>query len=134
MSTIDIDLDAGRVTTPTPRQAKTEPKALPPKPTEAQLYETLTLARNALFCNDRKMAAFHLYTAASVWSNMPYEVQHVVSADLPGIPSALGDWGAADFLVWGVDWIIRNEGAHPVWHLPETGEHCPRRSTLIHDR
>jgi hypothetical protein len=80
------------------------------------------------------MAMFHLYQMASIYSNMPLGVQEVVAADFPGIPSALGDWGAADFVSFFLINIVQAEGAFPVWHLPETGAHCPKHSTVIHDR
>lgn len=130
---MDVELEQNRVTTPAPRKKKEAP-SLPPRPTEGQLYETLRLARNALFCNDLRTCAFHAFQVASIYANMSPAVQDVVSADLPGIPSPLGDWASAGFVVWVVDWIIRNEGKHPVYHLPETGDHCPRHSTLVHDR
>jgi hypothetical protein len=132
---LDIDLAAHTATTTRAvKHRKNEPVAAPPKPTEGQLYETIHQARNALYCSDRRMAMFHLYQAASVFANLPLGVQEAVTADFPGIPSPLGDWGTADFVSFLLLDIVRKEGAFPVWHLPERGDHCPKRSTLIHDR
>jgi hypothetical protein len=80
------------------------------------------------------MAMFHLYQAASAFANLPLGVQDVVAADFPGIPMPLGDWGTPDFVVYMLMDIVRQEKSLPVWHLPETGDHCPRHATLIHDR
>lgn len=131
---IDIELNDERKASPAPRKKKGENFSLPPKPTEADLYRELRNARDALYCGDLRMTAYAAYQVASIYANMGDAVASVVAADLPGIPSPLGDWSGAAFVVWTVDWVIRNEGRHPVYHLPETGEHCPERSTLIHDR
>jgi hypothetical protein len=135
MALIDVDLNAHTATTTRAvKHRKNEPSPLPPKPTEGQFYETLTLARNALYCGDRKFSMFYLYQAASVYANLPVGVQEVVAADFPGIPSPLGDWGTADFVAFCLLGIVHKEGAFPVWHLPETGDHCPKHSTAIHER
>jgi hypothetical protein len=136
MATLDIDLDAARTTpntTPVPRTRK-DMITPPPRPTESQFYELIRLARNALYCSDRKFCMFHLNQAASAYANMPVGVQEVVAADNPSIPMPLGDWGTPDWQAYWLVRIIQKEGAFPVWHLPETGEHCPRHSTAIHER
>jgi hypothetical protein len=79
------------------------------------------------------MAMFHLYQAASAFANLPVGVQEVVAADFPGIPMPLGDWGTPDFVVFLLLDIVKQEGALPVWHLPERGDHCPKHAHLIHD-
>jgi hypothetical protein len=79
------------------------------------------------------MAMWRLCQMAGIYANMPLGVQEVVAADFPGIPMPLGDHGTPDWQAFWLLYIVKQEGRFPVWHLPETGDHCPRHAHLIHD-
>jgi hypothetical protein len=135
MPLIDVGLERGTTTTRAVKHRRNEVSPPPPKPDESIFYDTIHLARNALYCLDLKMAMFRLNEAASIFANLPVGVQERVMADNPGLYKfpPLGDWGAPSFVAFWLLRIAEQEGAFPNHALPERGAHCPPHARLVHD-